>query len=260
MSVSALYVGRVAHTRSRPVRHRLSYDVLYMLLDLDELAVLAGRLRFFSANRFNLFGFFERDHGAGRDEPLRPQIEAHLRRAGIATEGGAIRLLCMPRVLGAAFNPLSLYFCHRADGALAAVLYEVTNTFGQRHSYLIPVADPAAPMLRQRCDKALYVSPFLDMAMTYHFRVVPPAERVAIGITADDATGTVLAASFAGRHVELTDAALVRAFLRHALLAIRVLGGIHWEALKLWRKGVRLRPRPVPPVDAVSIAMPREQP
>ncbi len=252
MSVSALYLGTVVHTRLRPVRHRLRYRMLTLLLDLDEIPALAQRLRLFSVDRFNLFGFSERDHLAAGGEPLRRQVEAALAAAGIAPDGGPIRLLAMPRVLGSVFNPLSLFFCHGGDGALRAVLYEVNNTFGQRHSYLIPVDGPGLP-IRQECAKDFYVSPFMDMALRYRFRLTPPAEKFGVAIEVRDDAGTVLTAGFAARRHALTDGALLRGFLRHPLLAAQVLGGIHWEAVKLWRKGMRVQPRPVPPPEPISI-------
>lgn len=258
MIQSAIYHGQVVHTRFRPVRHRLRHRMLWLLLDLDELPMLAQRLRLFSLNRTNLVDFRDRDHGDGSKIRLRSQIELHLRRAGLAADGGAIRVLCMPRVLGTVFNPLSVFFCYRADGRLQAMLYEVHNTFGERHCYLIPVADAEAPVLRQSCAKAFHVSPFMDMAMTYHFRVTPPAERAVVAIEGSDANGRLLSAAYVGRRHELSDANLLRAFLAQPLLAGQVLGAIHWEALKLWRKGVRLRPKPTPPNDFVSIVSDRQ--
>lgn len=160
----------------------------------------------------------------------------------------------MPRVLGMVFNPLTVYFCHRADGGLQAMLYEVNNTFGQRHSYLIPVTGDVRGALRQRCDKRFYVSPFMDMGLSYAFRVTLPDESLSLGVDAHDAAGPVLLAAFTGRRRPLTDARLLAAFLAHPLLAGRVLGGIHWGALKLWWKGMRLRPRPAPPAEAVTIS------
>ena len=255
MSISALYTGTVVHTRMRPVRHRLRYRMMMLLLDLDEIPALARRLRLFSVDRFNLFGFAERDHlvpGAGS---LRAQVEAALTAAGITPDGGPIRLLAMPRVLGSVFNPLSIFFCHARSGALCAVLYEVNNTFGQRHSYLIPVAGPGLP-IRQECAKGFYVSPFMDMALRYRFRLIPPSERLGVAIEVRDATGPVLTAGLAARREPLTDGALLRGFLRHPLLAAQVLGAIHWEAAKLWGKGMRVRPRPPPPAEPVSIVLP----
>jgi uncharacterized protein len=254
MSHSAIYHGRIVHTRFRPVRHQLRHRMLWLLLDLDELPTLVQRLRLFSLNRFNLVGFHECDHGDGSAGSLRSQIELHLRRAGLAVDGGAVRVLCMPRVLGTVFNPLSVFFCYRADGRLQAMLYEVHNTFGERHSYLIPVADADPAVLRQSCAKAFHVSPFMDMAMTYHFRITPPGERAVVGIEASDAEGKLLSAAFVGTRHELTDNNLVRAFLAHPLLAGQVLGAIHWEALKLWRKGLRLRSKPPQPANSLSVA------
>lgn len=253
---SAIYIGSVVHTRLRPVRHRLRYRMLLLLLDLDELPRLAAHLRLFSSGCLNVFAFHDRDHLDGSDAPLRAQVEAQLARAGIDLEGGPIRVLCMPRILGAAFNPLSVFFCHAADGRLRAMLYEVNNTFGQRHGYLIPVDDPHHAVIRQRCAKQFYVSPFMEMAMHYHFRIVAPGHGTTIAIEAHDTDGPVLSACFTGQRQSLTDRALLRGLLRHPMMAAKVVGGIHWEALKLWRKGMRIRPRPAPPANAVSIVVP----
>ncbi|HEY4066734.1 MAG TPA: DUF1365 family protein [Burkholderiaceae bacterium] len=253
---SALYVGRVMHQRLRPKRHRLDYRVYSMLVDLDELPALARRLRLFSLNRFNLFSLYERDHGAG-DGGLRAHVERQLHAAGLPG-GGAIRLLTMPRILGYAFNPISVYFCDDAGGGLRALLYEVNSTFGERHSYLIEV-DPAergAPVIRQHCAKRMHVSPFLAMDLRYEFRVAPPsAERAgfSLGVSAHDASGAVLAARLEATRRRLADAALLRVFLTHPLLTLTVVAAIHWEALRLWLKGTRLQPRPAAPAQAVSV-------
>jgi DUF1365 family protein len=255
MTVSAIYRGQVVHTRFRPVRHRLRQKMLWLLLDLDELPNLSRRLRLFSLNRLNLMDFRDRDHGTGSNVPLRMQIEQHLREAGMEPDGGPIRVLCMPRLLGTVFNPLSVFFCYRVDGRLLALLYEVNNTFGERHSYLIPVAeaDARGPVVRQSCSKQFHVSPFMDMSMTYHFRVTLPEERAMVAIEARDACGAVIVATYVGTRYALTDVGLLRAFIAQPLLAAQVLGRIHWEALRLWRKGLRLRSKPSPPSDAVSV-------
>ena len=178
---SAIYVGRVGHARTRPRRHALNYAIFMLLLDLDEVAGLAARSRWFSLERFNLLGFHPRDHGDGSDAPLREQVERHLDGAGLSIEGGAIRLLCLPRVLGYVFNPISLYFCHRRDGRLHAILYEVNSTFGERHTYLAPVAADGSAVVRQSADKRLHVSPFMAMELRYTFRVEPPGRTAAGG-------------------------------------------------------------------------------
>jgi DUF1365 family protein len=221
-----------------------------MLFDLDDLP---GHLRLFSYNRFNLISFHDRDHLDGSGAGLRGQVETALEAAGLRPDGGAIRLLCMPRVLGHAFNPISVFFCYRRDGVLNALLYEVHNTFGQRHSYLIPVQQPSGKTIRQSCDKAFYVSPFMHMAMTYDFRVVPPSETTAVVVNGSDDQGALISASFTGRRQALSDMALAGIVLRHGILSLKVLTAIHWEAVKLWLKGLRLQPRPAPPAEAVTI-------
>jgi DUF1365 family protein len=256
---SALYLGTVMHQRLRPRRHRLRYRIFSLLLDLDELDGLAARLWLFSRNRFNLFSFADRDHGNGSSEPLRAQIEHQLTAAGIAPDGGPIRLLTMPRVLGYVFNPLSVYFCYRRAGALAAIVYEVNNTFGERHNYLVPVSGESTGMIYQECVKQLFVSPFLDTEMNYSFRVIPPESRVGIAITGRDAHGPIIVASLFARRASLNDTGLALASVVYPLLTLKVIAGIHWEALRIWLKGVRLHDhRPAPdhsftrgrPVDA----------
>ncbi len=252
---SGLYTGRVGHTRLRPRRHGLSYGIFMLLLDLDEAPMLDRRLRWFSLERFNLLSFHPRDHGDGSASPLRVQVEAHLNTAGCPIDGGAIRLLCLPRVLGYVFNPISLYFCHRPSGELAAILYEVSSTFGERHTYLIPAGDDPHDV-RQSAAKRLHVSPFMEMALSYDFRVRPPGDKVRVVIDTFDAEGLLLAASFAGVRSELTDAHLLAACAKHPLLTLKVMVGIHWEALKLVAKGLRLRGGPPAPQSPVSVGAP----
>jgi len=250
---SALYFGEVLHQRLKPRRHRLHYRVFSMLLDLDEIDGLARRCRLFSRNRFNLFSFCDRDHGPGDGTPLRAWVEGHLAEAGIDLDGGPIRLLCFPRMLGYVFNPLSVYFCHAPDGALRAVIYEVRNTFGQRHSYLIPIGGGAGGAVHQSCAKAFYVSLFNDVEGGYRFSVAPPTDSLAIVINQFDDQGPLLNAWLRGRREMLGDRMLFTAFLRYPLMTVKVIAGIHWEALKLWRKGLRIIRRPAPPAHAVTI-------
>lgn len=261
---SGLYPGHVIHHRVRPRDHRLGYRIWSMLIDLDELDELGRRLRFFSVDRFNLVSFRRADRGDGTGD-LRGRIEAEMRAAGLTPDGGPIRLFTMPRVLGRAFNPLSVFFCHRRSGEVAAILWEVDNTFGERHAYMIPV-DRIGPdgEVVQHCDKAFYVSPFMDMDLRYEFRVRPPTETLSIRIDTSDAEGMVLVARHVARKQELTDRALLRAFFAIPFLTLRVIGGIYWEALKIWLKRVRLRSRPAPPDREISVvripASPKEVP
>lgn len=256
---SALYVGRVMHQRLRPRRHRLAYRIYSVLVDIDELPQLHERLRLFSVDRFNLFSFHAGDYGDGSGRDLRAQVEARLREAGLPT-GGAIRLLTMPRLLGHVFNPLSVWFCHAPGGELQAIVYEVNNTFGQRHSYLIPVDDASGPVVDQRCDKRMYVSPFNGMDLRYRFRIAAPGESVSIGVSVHDADGAVLNARQDGQRTALSDLALLRVFLTHPLLTLKVVAAIHWQALRLWIKRVPLHPRPAAPERDITIVSTSETP
>ena len=234
------------HRRLRPRVHKLRYRMFSLLLDLDEIDALAGRLRLFSRRKFNVFGFTDADHLDGSATPLKAQIAARMAKAAIDWDHGPVRVLTMPRVLGFAFNPVSVWFVHHRSGALAAVLYEVRNTFGERHEYLLPVApaDAGKPAVRQSTTKAFHVSPFMAMDMRYDFRVSPPGERVAIGITGSDATGPLIVAVHTAGRRALTDAALARVFVTHPLLTVKVVVGILWEAAKLWIKHVPVHRHP----------------
>jgi DUF1365 family protein len=257
-SNSCLYFGRVMHKRLLPFRHRFVFRVFSLYLDLDELPALSRRLRVLSYNRWNLFGFLDRDHGPRDGSALRPWLDARLAEVGIDLAGGPVRLLCFPRVLGFVFNPLSIWFCHHRSGRLAALLYEVHNTFGEQHCYLIPV-DPArqadTPIL-QSCDKGFYVSPFIGMAATYRFRLAEPGERLAVVIQQATPEGALLVASQTGRRRPLDDATLLRAFLAYPLMTMKVIAGIHWHAYRLWRKGAKLVPRPPAPEHPVTLVRP----
>ncbi len=255
----AIYYGRVVHHRLRPRRHTLAYRVFSLLLDLDDLAASGSRLRLFSHNGFNLFSFHDRDHGPGDGTALRTWLGRQLAAAGLDADGGRIEVLCYPRILGYVFNPLTVYFCRRPDESLSAIVYEVNNTFGERHSYVIPVDAPAAAVVRQACDKRLYVSPFNDTHGGYRFRVTPPAGDVEVIVNYVDDAGLILHAGFRGARGPLTDRALITAFLRYPLMTVKVTAGIHLEALRLWRKGLRLVRRPAAPAESVTIVTPSGQ-
>ena len=239
-----LYLGRVMHHRLRPRRHRFVYQVFSLLVDLDRLDELDRRLRLLSVNRPNLLSFQERDHGARDGSPPRPWVEALLAARGLDLAGGRVLLLCFPRLLGYVFNPLSIYYCYDAQGGLAAAVYEVKNRCGEQHAYVLPLACPAGPdgTARQRTRKAFYVSPFLEMAACYRFKLEPPGERLAVVIQEEVAQATTLVATLTGARRPLTDAQLLRAVLRMPLMTYKVILGIHYEALWLWLKGLPLRP------------------
>ena len=237
---SAAYTGYVVHTRLRPKPHRLHYRVFSLSLELSELNLLDRSLRFFSVNRFNLLSFHERDHGQGDGTPLLAHVDERLAASGLDRAGGRVRLVCYPRLLGYVFNPLSVYFCDRPDGQPLAVIYEVSNTFGERVSYVLLAAAAQDGVLHQTCMKELFVSPFNRVEGSYAFHVRPPADITTIGIVYRDAAGPLLKAHFHGHREELSDRAILSLVLRYPLMTLKVIGAIHWEALRLYAKGIRL--------------------
>jgi DUF1365 family protein len=243
---AALYVGNVMHARLKPMSHRFSYKVMSLLIDLDRLDEADRQSRLFGVNRAALYSFHEADHGERDGSPLRSYVQHCAAEHGIDLTGGKVRLLCYPRLLGYTFNPLSVYFCSRADGALAMLIYEVRNTFGDIHSYALPVTPDqiSASGVRQEQDKLFYVSPFIDMAMRYHFRIVPPGDGVKLRILESDQDGPLLSATFSGARRRLTSGALLTTFAALPLVTFKIIAAIHWEALRLWLKGARLVPRP----------------
>lgn len=262
MQNSALYTGKVMHMRLRPKRHRLNYRVFSLLLDIDELNQLDASMRLFGYNRRALVSFHDKDHGNGSKEGLRDWIEEKLKEADRFEPEMSIRILCYPRILGYVFNPLTLYFCQRSDGRLHAILYEVCNTFGERHTYIIPIVDMPAgqesqPVL-QSCAKDFYVSPFIPMNCYYHFHIQPPKEKLLVRIKEEDGDGMLLIAEFAADRGDLSDRSLGVALLRHPLMTVKVTAGIYWEALRLWNKGVPIHPHKAAaePVASTVIAPP----
>ena len=243
---ATLYRGDVMHARLKPMGHRFVYRVLNLLIDLDRLDDAARQSALFGVNRRGLYSFHERDHGPRDGSSLRAYVDRIAATAGIDLSGGRVQLLCYPRLLGYAFTPLSVYYCCTRDGRLALLIYEVRNTFGEMHSYACPVRAGEASVsgIRQERDKRFYVSPFIGMDMRYHFRMFPPGAMVKIRILETDKEGPLLAATFHGYKWPLTTPHLLAAFFALPFVTLKVLGGIYYEAARLWLKGARLQSRP----------------
>jgi DUF1365 family protein len=222
------------HRRVRPRHHRFKYRVFAMLIDLDELPILDRRLRLLRWNKPGLFSFYDSDHGDG--QPLGAWLNGILAAGGIVANGTR-RVLCYPRILGYVFNPISVWFCHDEADALKAIIYEVHNTYNERHAYVF-TAD-GTPLVRHACAKDFYVSPFLSGDCRYHFRICPPGEKVAVTIHEEEGGAPVLSASFAGKRRALTDRALFSMLLAYPLMTVKVVAAIHFEAVRLILKGVR---------------------
>jgi DUF1365 family protein len=241
---ASLYVGEVMHARLKPFLHRFNYRVMSLLIDLDRLDEADRQSILFGVNRRALYSFHERDHGRRDGSSLRAHAADCARAHGIDLAGGKVKLLCYPRLLGYAFNPLSVYFCFDAVGDLVLMIYEVRNTFRQMHHYVLPVAAPErrADLIRQEQDKTFYVSPFIEADMRYHFRISPPADTVKIRILETDRKGPLLAATFSGRRSPLSSLSLAKAFLALPFVTAKIIAAIHWQALRLWTKGANLVP------------------
>jgi len=251
-SNSALYIGSVAHRRLRPKKHSLRYRVFSLLIDIDELPDLSERLQLFSLRKFGLFSLDPTDYLFEKTGDLRGEIQRILSDAGLMADNGPILLLTMPRVLGYGFNPLSIFFCHKEDGSLHAIIYEVHNTFGESHCYLFPVENQSQT-LSHACSKEFYVSPFLPMDLAYSFRIRPPGDSYTISIAVADEDGDLLIATQRLLRHELDDLSLARVFLTYPLLTLKVIAGIHYEALLIWLKGIGLHARPAPPDRTVTV-------
>jgi uncharacterized protein len=246
---AALYDGQVMHARLKPKVHRFSYQVYSLMVDITHLSEADKISALFSVGRFNLVSFHEKDHGPRDGSSLATHVKKLLQDAGVKGELSRILLICYPRVLGFSFNPIAVYFAYDPHDQLVGVIYEVRNTFGEMHTYVAPVVEHelSEAGLRQQRAKLFYVSPFMDMPMTYHFRLKPPTDICAIRILEHDQNGPILSASFMGRYRAMSGMSVLGAFLRNPLLPLKIIGGIHFEAMRLWFKGIRFFNRPEPP-------------
>lgn len=249
----ALYVGDVMHQRMKPVGHRFRYKVYSLLIDLDRIEEANNLSPLFSVNRTNLMSFHEADHLRGAAQPsLRAHVDALLSEAGLSKPAHRIELACYPRIFGQVFNPLSVYYAYDSSDQPVALIYEVRNTFGECHSYVCKIenGDMTPAGIRQTRAKNFYVSPFIELEMRYHFRMNLPGERIKWRILETDGTGPLLSATYNGARKPLSTATVLACLLQLPLLTWKIVGGIHYEALKLWLKGMRYVPRPAPPAKA----------
>ena len=232
-----LMLGRVLHRRLRPRIHAFAYPVFFVSLPLRRLAT--ANCAIFSVGRWNLLSFHDGDHGPRDGTALLPWIESLLREHGLPHDGEII-LQAFPRVLGWVFNPVSFWYCHDRSGALIAVLAEVNNTFGGSHNYLLhnPDGAPLADDQELRADKQFHVSPFNKIVGAYRFRFDQACAQQVARIDYHDDEGPLLLTALVGEPHPWTAGTLWLAFLRMPFLTAGVMFRIHWQALKLWLKGV----------------------
>ncbi len=247
---SALYFGQVMHRRYWPVKHELRYNVTNILVDVEELEDLNRKLFLFGYNRFSVFSIQDANHGPGDGTPIAKYARELMDRLESKNPVQRILMLCYPAVFGWVFNPITVYLGLDAAGQLAAVIYEVNNTFGQRHAY----ATVVDPMTSHRIDKQLYVSPFNSPKGEYRFSLDCSDNRLRLNIALFEDTKLKLCARFEGRQRDFKDANLARNLVSLAVQPIKVITGIHWEALKLYLKGLRAVVRPAHAPFSVTIS------
>jgi uncharacterized protein len=230
----AIYSGKVTHSRIRPRTHFLSYNVFSLLLDVNNLHSLNVNYKLLSYNRFNLFSIFDKDHGNQKN--IKEWVVSELRNIGENDSTHQIFMLCYPRILGYVFNPLTVFYCYRKSGALGALVYEVRNTWGERHSYIMIVENQNGNIISHSCKKKFYVSPFVQESCLYKFKIRLPDDKVRIIIDESDENGPFLNATFEGLRSQLSDKHLVKMFFLYPLMTIKIILGIHYEAVKLFAK------------------------
>ena len=239
---SCIYNGEVTHTRFKPVRHFLKYKTFSLLIDLDEINYLDKSIGIFSHNKFNIFSFYDKDHGDRDGGNLKDWVISNLKKFQIKENITNIKVLCYPRILGYVFNPLSIFYCYEKD-KLVAIFYEVKNTFNEQHTYIFKIKNNEE--IIQKCRKKFYVSPFMDMETFYNFKLLNPNDKLSVFIKQTDADGTILTATQTGEKKEFSFKQLAINFIKYPLMTIKIISSIHYEALLLWKKGAIYRKRNV---------------
>ena len=239
---SCIYNGVVTHSRFKPVKHFLKYKTFSFFIDLDEIEKLDKDNIIFSFNRFNIFSFYNKDHGDRDGKSLKAWVIDNLRTFNINQKINKIKLLCYPRIFGYVFNPLSIFYCYQ-DGELKVVFYEVKNTFNEQHTYIFKVKD--SNVVNQKCKKKFYVSPFMNMDTYYSFRLLNPNEKLSVSIKQTDKKDTILTAVQTGERKDFNLKQLVINFFRYPLMTIKIISAIHFEALLLWKKGAKYKKRDI---------------
>lgn len=247
------YQGQVFHARYRPRAHQFRYPVFFMRINLREWSTLKTT-SWFGFDCLRPLAFYQRDHGPRDGSALLPWAQQLLTNTGIADPGGDLWLYTFPRVWGFSFKPVSFWHWHDTRGELRIVLAEVNNTFGERHIYLLQDKNGDAITDRSElsCSKIFHVSPFCDVSGQYRFQPAVNTRFFRMVIDHADAEGEILHTSLSGRPLPFTRQNAVRLLLRQPLMTMGVVFRIHWQALRLWIKGVPFFRKPSPPTVEVS--------
>ncbi|KRO56772.1 MAG: hypothetical protein ABS01_03055 [Pelagibacteraceae bacterium BACL5 MAG-120705-bin12] len=235
---SAIYNCSVIHKRFIPKEHYFKYNVFALLIDLSELEILNNKISFFSHNQFNLISFYEKDHGNRDGSSLVEWVKENLKKNSINIDNIKIKLLCYPRIFGYVFNPLSVFYIYDTSDNLISILYEVKNTFGEQHTYIFRIAEDNK-LIQHQCSKKFHVSPFIDMECNYFFRLLKPGQKISVIIDQYSGQDKLLYASQDGKRVEFTSKQLIKSYLKHPMMTFKIILAIHYEAFKLWVKGIK---------------------
>ena len=236
--ISSIYNGKVIHKRFKPKEHFFKYSVFSLLIDLSELSQLDKEIKFFSFNKFNLISFYEKDHGSRDGSSLVAWVKKNLEANNIHFKDVKIKLLCYPRIFGYVFNPLSVFFIYNSNEKLISILYEVKNTFGEQHTYIFKVDDDLK-LFQHNCSKKFHVSPFIEMDCNYFFRILKPEDKMSVIIDQYQTNEKILYASQDGKRVDFNSKELLKSYLKHPLMTFKIISAIHFEAFKLWTKGIK---------------------
>ena len=249
---SSIYTGNVIHKRFKPKIHSFNYKVFSLLIDLSELELLDKKLKLFSYNKFNIISFYNKDHGPRDSSSLKNWVKDNLKKNSIDTNGIQIKLLCYPRIFGYVFNPLSVFYIYDKNLNLISILYEVKNTFGEQHTYIFK-SDKNQNLIQHVCKKKFHVSPFIEMDCTYFFRVLKPTNKISVIIDQHDNEGKILYASQDGTRIDLNNKNLILSYLKHPLMTFKIILAIHFEAFKLWAKGIKFIKKKIKIKNNISI-------
>jgi DUF1365 family protein len=235
---SYIYTGSVIHKRFKPKIHSFNYKVFSLLIDLSEIDLLNKNLKIFSYNKFNIISFFNKDHGPRDGSSLKNWVVNNLKKNNIETNDIQIKILCYPRIFGYVFNPLSVFYIYDKNLNLISILYEVKNTFGEQHTYIFKIKKEDN-LIQHVCKKKFHVSPFIQMNCVYFFRLLKPSNTISVIIDVQDPKGKILYASQDGIKSELNNYNLIKSYLQHPLMTFKIIMAIHFEAFKLWAKGIK---------------------
>lgn len=245
---SALYEGWLRHRRFAPKVHDFRYRLSMLWLDLDEIETVFRGRWLWSTRATSVVCWRREDHLGDPQTPLIEAVRDEVERQSGRRPGGPVRLLTHPRYFGYGFNPVSFYYCYGTDGqSLEAIVAEVTNTpWGERHVYALPMERSLGGSRRPdfRFRKAMHVSPFLPMDLEYRCRLTPPGDRLTVHMEDLQEDRTLLDATLVLERREISGISLARALVRYPFMTGQVIVDIHWQALRLWLKGIPIFDHP----------------